>query len=153
MSDRTLRVVGLGHTLTLELDATDTIGSLKERIEKETMLPAIYQRLLTRGKKLDNNDASTLSDLGIEHRTKLMLLHNEYYAQDKEGIDALSPLIKDIAELEKAGDDKPSNEIHELVTQICCKLDGVEANGSERIRALRKQALMRAQAIDKAASG
>jgi hypothetical protein len=37
---------------------------------------------------------------------------------------------------------------HELLTQICCKLDSVDTHGSEHLRAMRKHALERAQSMD-----
>jgi hypothetical protein len=143
----TLRVVGLGHSLTLDMDKSGTIGALKEQVERETDLPAGYQRLVARGKKLDD-DSVTLASMGIEHRTRLMLLHNEFYAADQTGVTAINALTKEIDELVAKADSTSPALIHELVTQICCKLDAIDTNGSDKLRTMRKQAIAKAEALD-----
>jgi hypothetical protein len=144
----TLRVAGLGHSLTLDLDKYSTVGALKEQVERETHLPAGYQRLVARGKKLDD-DSVTFESIGIEHRTRLMLLHNEFYAADQAGVTAINALTKEIDELVAKADDSTSPAvIHELVTQICCKLDAIDTNGSDILRTMRKQAIAKAEALD-----
>lgn len=147
----TLRVVGLGHKLTFDVSSSATVGELKGQIEDQTSLPAAYQRLIAHGKKLDaggGGDEATLADLGIHTRTSLMLLHNESYAADKEGAAKISELIKEIDELAARAESIPPDAVHELVTQICCKLDGVETHGSDSLRAMRKRAIERAESVD-----
>eukprot|EP00980_Cylindrotheca_fusiformis_P029152 scaffold22740_cov139-Cylindrotheca_fusiformis.AAC.6 len=147
---RTIKVAGLGHSLTLETDGsttTTTIGDLKREIERLTNIPAMYQHLLARGKKLDM-DQLTLEEAGIEDRTKIMLLHNAAYASEKGGYDVLARLQREIADLEAKKEETPSHVTSELVTRICCKLDAVDIQGSENLRALRKQLLRRAEGID-----
>jgi hypothetical protein len=143
----TLRVAGLGHSLTLDMDKSSTVGALKEQVERETDLPAGYQRLVARGKKLDD-DSATLASLGIEHRTKLMLLHNEFYAADEAGVTAISALTKAIDALAANADSTSPVVIHEFVTQICCKLDAIDTNGSDKLRTMRKNAIAKAEALD-----
>jgi hypothetical protein len=144
---RTLKVSGLGHSITLETEPSDTIGDLKQEIESQTSIPAIYQRLLARGKKLED-DTLLLEEAGLEHRTKVMLLHNPSYVQEKEGYETLSRLAKDIDDLESKKDETPNKLMSEFVTRICCKLDAVEIKGSEDLRAFRKTLLRKAQGID-----
>jgi hypothetical protein len=146
---RTLKVSGLGHSITLETEPSDTIGDLKQEIESQTSIPAIYQRLLARGKKLED-DTLLLEEAGLEHRTKVMLLHNPSYVQEKEGYETLSRLAKDIDDLESKKDETPNKLMSEFVTRICCKLDAVEIKGSEDLRAFRKTLLRKAQGIDSA---
>jgi len=149
----TLRVVGLGHKLTFDVSSSATIGEVKEQIENRTFLPAAYQRLIAHGKKLDHsNDEMTLADLGIQNRTSLMLLHNESYAADKDGVTKISELLKETDELSGKSDTMPRDVVHELVTQICCKIDGVETHGSDTLRAMRKQAIEKAEAVDRCRS-
>lgn len=143
----TLRVTGLGHSMTLNMKKTGTVGALKEQVERETELPAGYQRLVARGKKLDD-DSVTLESLGIEDRTRLMLLHNQFYAADQAGVTAINALTKEIDELAAKANSTSPAVTHELVTQIFCKLDAIDTNGSDKLRTMRKQAIAKAEALD-----
>lgn len=145
----TLRVTGLGHTLTLEVESSMTVGELKQRIGDATEMPVEYLRLLARGSKLDGNDA-TLASEGVKDRTKIMLMHSALYAQEKEGFETLSKLSKEIDELATKSSDSSSSPIivHELVTRICCRLDEVDTKGSDNLRAIRKKLLAKAEALD-----
>lgn len=144
-----LRITGpAGHKMTKDvLTQSTTIGDLKHLVENETGQPAAYFRLISRSKKLDD-DSATLASLGIEHRTNLMCMHNERHAQDREGIQAIGTLMDEIQHLEAKAIETPNHVLHELVTQICCKLDEVETHGSTALKQMRKQALARAQALD-----
>lgn len=142
-----LKVTGLGHKITLNVAETSTIFDIKKEIETQTGLPASYQRLLSRGKKLDTDEA-TLDSLNIQNRTTIMLLHNESYAADKQAIDEIASLKAQIDALEARKESTPKDELHEQVTVICCKLDAVDTHGSESLRAMRKEALKKAEAID-----
>lgn len=142
-----LRVAGLGHAITLETEASTTIASLKQEIERHTKIPVMYQRLLARGKKLETDNQS-IKEAGIEDRTKVMLLHNATYAQEKDGYEVLARLGQEIDDLESKKHSTTHHVISELVTRICCKLDAVEINGSENLRALRKKLIRKAEGID-----
>lgn len=144
-----LRISGLGHSLTLDLELSSTIGDLKKEIENQTTILVGYQRLLARGKKLDLND-QTLGETGVKDRTKLMLMHSALYAQEKEGFEALSVLAKEIEELKAKKNTIPGNAMTEIITRICCKLDAVETKGSENLRAMRKDLIRKAERIDSA---
>lgn len=147
----TLRVAGLGHSVTFEVSPTATVADVKEEVEKQTFLPLGYQRLLARGKKLDNDEA-TLESVGIKNRTRLMLLHNELYASHRESVDTISAILKETAELASKTDDSgiaSPEVIREFVTRICCRLDGVDTHGSASLRAMRKKAILKAEALDK----
>ena len=146
-STRLLKVSGLGHSITLEMEGTATVAFLQEQIARQTKVPAIYQRLLARGKQLENSELN-LEEAGIEHRTKIMLMRNALYAQEKEGFEVLSHLSQEIDELEAKKDSTPANELSELITRICCKLDAVDVKGSENLRALRKELLLKAHNLD-----
>ena len=148
---RTLRVSGLGHTVTLNLPPSTTIADLKSEIEAKMDVPAAYQRLLARGSKLDADDV-TLEASGIQDRTKIMVMHNALYAQEKEGFEALSALSKEIEDLAATKESKSPAVVSELVTRICCKLDGVDTMGSENLRALRKTLLKKAEDMETSSS-
>lgn len=139
-----------GRKVTLEVPPdTTTVGDLKARLEKEggtTTTPAVYLRLLCRGKKLDDESA-TLATLGIKHRTALMALHNEHYAQDQAGIVAIEKILQE-AEALKNDPTVAANVVHERVTQLCCQLDAVDTQGSATLRQFRKDALAHVQAME-----
>jgi BAG domain len=142
-----LRVTGLGHNLTFNIPCTATVGDVKAEIERLTALPAAYQLLIAHRQLLEDNEA-TLSSIKIGRNGRFMLLHNKLYAADVEGITTINALIKEMDDL-AAASESPNVKQHELVTQICCKLDNIDTHGSEPLRAMRKQALEKAQAIDK----
>ena len=151
-SSWTLRITGLGHSVTLDnITSTMSIGGLKQLIEQETGIPSVYMRLLARGKKLDLDEQS-LEEAGLENRTKIMLLRNALYTQEKESVDSLALLRKEIEELEAKKDTTPNNVITELVTRLCCKLDSVDTKGSDSLRALRKSLIGRVESIDSSKS-
>ena len=154
----TLRVSGLGHTITLEnVSSTNTtVGQLKGMIETQTKIPAIYQRLISRGHKLDeDNDGITLHNIGMKDRTKIMLLHNKLYGIEKDGYEELMKLSQELDDLilkkkEEEKEEETGGEdgvIHELVTRICCKLDSVDIKGSEHLKQLRKSLIQKAEMI------
>ena len=89
--------------------------------------------------------------IGLEDRTKLLLLHSPLYATDKEGVETLKGIH---AEIDKVDAGRRSREmdnktVHELITQLCCKCDEVETNGSEALRMMRKETIRRAEGVAK----
>lgn len=143
----TLRVAGLGHSITIEVPGDSSVGTLKSLIEEKTNLPSEYQKLLARGSKLED-DALSLSEAGIKDRTKIMLMHSAVYASEKDGFEQLSKVEVEITELAAKKDSLASVAFSELVTRICCKLDEIPTNGSANLRSRRKALLQRAQALD-----
>lgn len=145
----TLRITGpASHKLTTAVDASSTtVGDLKLLVEESSSEPASYLRLISRGKKLDD-DTVTLASCGMEDRTSLMCMHNERFRIDQDGIQAIQKLMDEIKALDESLAETPPHVVHELVTQICCKLDLVETHGSDALRKLRKQALAKAEALD-----
>ena len=146
-----LRISGCGHNVDITVSADATLGELKKLIEAATALPPPFQRLVARGCKLED-DGAGIAAAGVADRTKLMLMHSAEYAADAQAFEALSAVSKEIAELEKRADLSAAAR-EELVTQVCCKLDAVEVNGSSTLRELRRAQLKRAQAISASGSG
>lgn len=152
----TLRVTGLGHSLTFHVPLTATVGDVKAEVERQTSLPAAYQLLIAHRKKLEDDAASLMDSLdssSIAHTfTKIILLHSKLYAEDAEGVKTITALLQEMDEL--ATTTTSNNEqstfetTHELLTQICCKLDSVDTHGSENLRAMRRRALEKAQTMD-----
>ena len=135
---------GLKVTVDVRPTAT-TVRDLKLLLETKGAPPADYMRLLSRGKKLDDEDA-TLASLGILHRTALMGMHNEHFAQDQEGVTAIEKILREGEALKNPS--VPPNVLHERITQLCCQLDAVDTNGSASLRQLRKSALARLHALE-----
>lgn len=136
---------GLKVTLENVQPSATTVGDLKKLVEEDGGPPAEYLRLLSRGKKLDDDDTS-LSNLGILHRTALMGMHNENYAHDQTRISAIEKILGQAESLKDPS--VASNVVHERVTQLCCQLDAIDTNGSVSLRRFRKNALARLQAVE-----
>ena len=156
-----LRIAGLGHHVELEMKPTATLLDLKNEINKQTDVPVSYQRLVAKQKKMvddamilgpsifDESSNVEKAGIGLETRTKILLLHSPQYAQDKGGIDALTKLN---AEIDKIDEGRRSREmedkvVQEMIIQICCKIDGVETNGSDALRKMRKQTIQKAEMV------
>lgn len=157
-----LRIAGLDHHFDLSIEPTSTLAALKSEIERRTELPAEYLRLVARHKKLDDDSmvlGGTIMDetgikeigIGLENGTKILLLHSANYFNDKVGVEQLNTLNKEIDKVDAGRKDKSMDNktVHELITQLCCKIDGVETNGSEALRKMRKQTIRRAEGVAK----
>ena len=87
--------------------------------------------------------------IGLEDRTKILLLHAAAYEQDKEGIAKLDALNAEIEKVDRGRRSRSMENklVQELVIQICCKIDEVETHGSAPLRKLRKLTVKKAEEV------
>ncbi len=157
----TIRVAGLGHKFILkDLDAdSTTVADLRIKVYKETGLPPRFQKFLGPQRlnityKEENDLAdTTLAELKIQDRTRLMLLHSPNYQTEKDIYQQLLRVDQEISKLETSirnhtKETQNTKYVPEMVTRICCKLDAIDVAGSKDLRAHRKELIRKAEQLE-----
>jgi hypothetical protein len=153
-SELLLRVSGSGQQLDVTMHRDATVGDIKTTVEAQCGLGAGFMRLLFRGKEL-SDDSAGLAEVGVKHRTKLMLLLTDAYHKHGPIIESINACAKELDELElrvRAIETPPSDPklvigLEELITQQMCKLDIIDTAGDAALRQLRKKQILRAEEL------
>ena len=137
-----LKLTGCGQNLELEVENGETIGRVLDKVAEE-MAGGVSRRhvkLVARGKTLDESQAQlTLEAAGVRDRTKMMIMHTKPYHAEKAGMAQLAA----ISARADAVADPASIAGQERLTRLLCEVDGVDAGGSEWLRAQRKALVKR----------
>jgi hypothetical protein len=137
-----LKLTGCGQNLELEVENGETIGRVLDKVAEE-MAGGVSRRhvkLVARGKTLDEAQARlTLEAAGVRDRTKMMIMHTKPYHAEKAGVAQLAA----IRARADAVADPASISGQEMLTRLLCEVDGVDAGGSEWLRAQRKALVKR----------
>ncbi|KAL3823790.1 hypothetical protein ACHAXA_011577 [Cyclostephanos tholiformis] len=159
----------------IEMSPLSTLLDLKLEIEKRTLLPPAYQRLIAKRKRMDDDGmilgptvfgdgggdgvdgsgggGASRSVLGmgiaLVDGEKVLLMHSPLYERDRGGIEKLNEHIGEIDRIKAARVSGNMNDktVQELIIQVCCKLDCVETSGSEALRMMRKATIKRAEGV------
>ena len=137
-----LKLTGCGQSLELEVENGETVGRLLDKCAEEmgNGVSRRHVKLVARGKNLDESSAQlSLEAAGIRDRTKMMIMHTANYHAEKAGVAKLAEL----AARADAVADPASAAGQEMLTQLLCEVDGVDAGGSEWLRAQRKALVKR----------
>ena len=137
-----LKLTGCGQSLELEVENGETVGRLLDKCAEEMGggVSRRHVKLVARGKNLDESSAQlSLEAAGIRDRTKMMIMHTAHYQAEKAGLQKLAEL----AARADAVADPASATGQEMLTQLLCEVDGVDAGGSEWLRAQRKALVKR----------
>jgi BAG domain len=174
----TIKIVGLGYNLTAQFAHDERWSTVQEWITEQTGLPTAYQRFVSRHLNfdvVDNVDASslttkTLAEIGVQDRTKIMLLHSAQYGPERESYEQLLAVRAQLDQFAMeqqqrrtdGDDDSGHNDddqkatrmvvVAELITRWCCQLDAIDTKDSATLRRMRKELLQRAQAMEDSSS-
>lgn len=106
----------------MTLDATATVLALKQRIEKETGVPAILQKIVFKSAKLAD-DKATLRGMKLVNNTKLLLIGSKVHLRFAALPQLICALFLQPDEVQAACSKPTAEQIKEdddIASSMCC---------------------------------
>ncbi|KAL1191375.1 E3 ubiquitin-protein ligase UPL5 [Cardamine amara subsp. amara] len=102
-----VRMMSGGKTIVIHADRNDTVEKLHQRIEWKTKIPVIEQRIIYKGKQLQNEQS--LSFYSIEQDASLQLVGRMQSTEHPIAWQTIDDIMYTISRMYKSEEDLPSN--------------------------------------------